>query len=340
MNTIPIVNIVMVTYNHEKYISQAIESILMQECAFEYQIIIGEDCSTDNTLEICKHYRDAYPKKIILLTSESNMGMAANYRQVFNACTAKYIAILEGDDFYTDSQKLTKQIEVLELNMEYGIVHSNYSVLYENGNIKLGHGLTRKKKLHGELYNSLTLNNTICPATACFRRDLFEKYIDFKFAVDNSLQTIDIFIWLGLSFHSKVFYLDEITSCWRVVNTSISNNKDILAYENFIKGSALILQYYFDKYSFINNDINEPLSLIYKGLITRLIEIKDYEKAIEYSNKLDLSRLKYWWIWLLAHYKILYPLHIWLKNSILFGSFVKQKIIKFITSKKTLLTSK
>jgi glycosyltransferase involved in cell wall biosynthesis len=324
----PLVNIVMVTYNHEKYISQAIESVLMQNCSFKFQLIIGEDSSTDRTREICERYRDIYPEKIILMERKKNMGMAANYGQVFNVCTGKYIAILEGDDFYTDSNKLTKQIGILESNPEFGVIHSNYLVLYENKKVKVGHALLKKKMLHGELYNSLALKNTICPATTCFRRELFEQHVDFKFAVENSLQTIDLFIWLELSYHTKVFYLEDITSCWRVINTSISNNKDIERYNNFVNCSALILEYYFNKYSFNNNDLRNPIGIIYKDLILRYIEINNYEKAREYINKLDFTNSNFWWIWLLSHYKILNPLHKGIKNFKLFASHIKQSLIK------------
>lgn len=133
----PLVDIIMPTYNHEKYIAQAIKSVMMQECSFGYSLKIGEDCSTDGTYEVCKQYANVYADKILLLKISSNLGMAANYKSLFNACSAKYIAILEGDDYWLDMHKLQKQVEILESKPEIGLVHTNYYSLYKNGRKKM-----------------------------------------------------------------------------------------------------------------------------------------------------------------------------------------------------------
>ena len=110
---IPLVDVIMPCYNHEPYITQAIESVLEQDCPFKYRLLIGEDCSTDGTYAICKQFADAYADRIVLLGNDSNVGMAANYKALFNASTARYIAILEGYDYWNDSHKLKKQVEIL-----------------------------------------------------------------------------------------------------------------------------------------------------------------------------------------------------------------------------------
>ena len=104
------VSVVMLTYNHEKYIAQAIESVLMQETDFHYEIVIGEDCSTDRTREIVIEYQKKYPDKIRTLLHAKNIGGNANYRQTYSECNGDYIAFLEGDDFWIDRKKLQKQI--------------------------------------------------------------------------------------------------------------------------------------------------------------------------------------------------------------------------------------
>ena len=106
----PLVSIASITYNHEKFIAQAIDSFLMQETDFDFEIIIGEDCSTDDTLKIIKEYKAKYPDIIKLITSESNVGMMTNFIRTLEACSGKYIALCEGDDYWTDTLKLQKQV--------------------------------------------------------------------------------------------------------------------------------------------------------------------------------------------------------------------------------------
>ena len=95
----PKVSISVATYNHEKYISRALDSILMQEVNFDYEIVVGEDCSTDNTRRIILDYQEKYPNKFKLLLQESNVGMLENLKQLVLQCNGQYVAKLEGDDY-------------------------------------------------------------------------------------------------------------------------------------------------------------------------------------------------------------------------------------------------
>ena len=101
-------------YNHEKYIAQAIESVLEQKTNFPYRLIIADDHSTDGTPGICAEYARKYPETILCILQDLNYGIIRNYECAFNTCTAKYIAILEGDDYWIDSLKLQKQLSILE----------------------------------------------------------------------------------------------------------------------------------------------------------------------------------------------------------------------------------
>ncbi|MBW9144846.1 glycosyltransferase [Clostridium sp. CM027] len=122
----------MLAYNHEKYIEEAIDSILMQEVNFDYKIIIGEDCSTDNTREILKDYKQRFPDKIKLILHEKNVGASLNCLEVSKNCNSEYIAYLEGDDFWTDKTKLQKSIDFLENNSDYIATAHDVSIIDEN----------------------------------------------------------------------------------------------------------------------------------------------------------------------------------------------------------------
>ena len=131
--TSPLVSILMITYNHERFIAQAIEGVLMQETVFPYEIVIGEDCSTDGTRAVCEKYARAHPDRIRLLPAERNLGMNLNCRRTLQACRGKYIANCEGDDRWTDPQKLQRQAEYLESHPECALICGAARVVCDEG---------------------------------------------------------------------------------------------------------------------------------------------------------------------------------------------------------------
>jgi glycosyltransferase involved in cell wall biosynthesis len=133
MSQVPIVSVFMITYNHEKFIAQAIDSVLMQKTDFPYKIYLGEDCSTDKTRAICLEYKKNYPNKIELYLTDKN-DIIKNIKTIYNACFksgAKYVAMLEGDDYWTDPLKLQKQVDYLESNSDVVICFHNSMHLSE-----------------------------------------------------------------------------------------------------------------------------------------------------------------------------------------------------------------
>ncbi|ANT64609.1 Putative glycosyltransferase EpsE [Prosthecochloris sp. CIB 2401] len=130
----PLVSIRTSTYQHVKYIGQCIEGVLMQKTNFPIEYIIGEDYSTDGTREIVLEYARKYPHVIRVITADYNVGAKANGRRCENAIRGKYVALCEGDDYWTDPYKLQKQVDSLEENPEYGMVFTRCCVLDMNTN--------------------------------------------------------------------------------------------------------------------------------------------------------------------------------------------------------------
>lgn len=130
-----LVSINCITYNHEKYIADALEGFLNQKTDFDFEIVIGEDCSTDNTRKIIEEYMKKYPKKIILITSEKNVGVIENERRIYESSSGKYIAVCEGDDFWIDPYKLQKQIDYMEKNKDCTLCFHNAYTVNVNRNV-------------------------------------------------------------------------------------------------------------------------------------------------------------------------------------------------------------
>lgn len=118
------VSVWMITYNHEKYIAHAIESVLCQVTDFDYEIVIGDDFSTDNTRQIISIYYEKHPEIIKPLLHEKNVGIAKNVVFTLEACKGKYIALLEGDDYWIDKYKLQKQVDFLEKNQPVSLCYT------------------------------------------------------------------------------------------------------------------------------------------------------------------------------------------------------------------------
>lgn len=130
----PSVTTIITTFNHEQHISQAICSVLNQVGNFHHSIVISDDGSTDNTRSIIRQYAEKYPNRIIDLSSDTNVGVSANMLRCFKATKSKYLAICEGDDFWTDPHKLSKQITFLEGNKDHSMVFSQILIKNENKN--------------------------------------------------------------------------------------------------------------------------------------------------------------------------------------------------------------
>lgn len=120
------VSVTMISYNHAPYLRQCLDSILMQKVNFRYEVIIGEDCSPDNSREILKEYEAKYPDIFVMLYNEQNMGVSQNSANVKKHIRGKYVVGGETDDFWTDKNRLQKQFDFLETHPEYVAVASNF----------------------------------------------------------------------------------------------------------------------------------------------------------------------------------------------------------------------
>ena len=171
-------SVFVVTYNQEQYIRQALDSILMQQVDFDYEIIIGEDCSTDGTTAICNEYAKKAERGtwnvegIHVYHHNPNKGLIGNWEFVLNHCQGEYIAMLEGDDYWTDPHKLQKQVDFLDAHPDTVLTFTSANVLYEGGDCRDEHlfdHLENRYYSPAELYKKWSiLSSTVvfrnCPA--------------------------------------------------------------------------------------------------------------------------------------------------------------------------------
>lgn len=128
-----VVSVIVLAYNHERYIRQTLDSILMQQVPFRYEILVGDDCSGDNTSAILRRYAERYPDIIRAYIREENVGATKNAYDLLMKAQGKYLAFCEGDDFWTDEQKLATQVRFLEAHPEFIGCSHRCRIVDENG---------------------------------------------------------------------------------------------------------------------------------------------------------------------------------------------------------------
>lgn len=232
----PLVSIRTSTYNHGPYIKQCIEGILMQKTNFAFEYIIGEDFSTDETREIVFDYAKRYPNIIRVITADYNVGSKANGRRCINACRGKYMAICEGDDYWIDPLKLQKQVDFLEKNLEYGLVHTDFNIINDSNIIE--YRVRRTVDFSRNVVDSLLLGTYgLGTLTVLFRKSLYDSlphyYLEQNFLMG------DLPLFIEVACRSKIKYLPDKTACYRRLNNSASHsqnfNKRMLFIDNLLK---------------------------------------------------------------------------------------------------------
>ncbi len=132
-SVLPIVSVAILVYNHERYIEQAIDSVLGQRTHFPIEILVAEDCSTDATRDVLARLDQRYPGQLMLLLRERNLGLSANLQDCRERSRGRYLAILEGDDYWLDPLKLQKQYEAMESHPDWSMCFGACRVFYEDG---------------------------------------------------------------------------------------------------------------------------------------------------------------------------------------------------------------
>nr|WP_315149674.1 glycosyltransferase [uncultured Flavobacterium sp.] len=210
----PDISIAMLAYNHEKFIGEAIESVLIQKTNYTYKIIIAEDFSTDSTREIVLEYQKKYPDKIKLILQDKNVGASQNNVDLLTNLEGKYIAALEGDDYWTDPLKLQKQVDFLEANKGYSICWTKYHIKNESNDFWSLQEPGWVRQLDSKNNITIDLNSIFTPyctytLTAMFRRGSFDLTLfkSLKYGKDNSLYAICLGQGKGMlmNFNSAVY---------------------------------------------------------------------------------------------------------------------------------------
>lgn len=282
------ISVCMITYNHGDYIKSAIEGVLNQKCNFNIELVISDDCSTDLTRDFCIKYKEKYPTQIRLLLPESNLGMQGNFHKALSACTGKYIAICEGDDYWTDTLKLQKQIDFLELNTDYSFCWCRFKTFdQKTGEFRddlNGHYFNSDSTSTEFDFNKFYIGWQLGIQTMVFRTSLLT---EFEIEVKKYTYWKDIHLITYLLKKGKSCCLNFFGAVYRIHDGGVYSG------ESRLNNAKISFHSYHEIY--LQNQDIDLLKLKYlkfaEYYIDLLLEMHHYPKAISIANKVDKKQL-------------------------------------------------
>ena len=218
----PLVSVLFITYNHKKYLRKSLDTVLSQKTDFDFEVVVGEDFSTDSTREILREYKSRFPDRIRLLFRERNFGRPTlNVYETAMACRGKYIATLEGDDYWTDERKLQKAVDFLEANPDYSGCANPSLLIGEDGEELVDRSPLRLYTWDRQDYTLKDYRAAdIWPGqTASIVTRNFWKDGRYDYSVIYRAHDFidDAWILLFALLHGPVHHFDEVMSSWRYV---------------------------------------------------------------------------------------------------------------------------
>jgi glycosyltransferase involved in cell wall biosynthesis len=212
-----LVSVDMITYNHEAYIAQAIEGVLNQITNFKYELVIANDCSPDETDEIVKRYINSHPKGYIIkyYKHNQNIGMHANGNFAYSKCSGKYIALCEGDDYWTDPYKLQKQVDFLEANPDYALCFHPIKIEQPDGSI-IDDFITEPPANYEYIETLAAKGNYIHTPSVVFKNILEQLPDAMQYSPIG-----DYFLYMLLAEHGKLKQLPDAMAVYRRHNQGV-----------------------------------------------------------------------------------------------------------------------
>ncbi len=304
LNNTPLVAVFMLAYNHEKYVAQAIESVLMQQTNFRFVYFIGEDCSKDNTRAICQDYERRYPDILrVICTKENSLRQnSENLWKATHESGAKYLALIEGDDYWTDPNKLQKQVDFLEANPDFSFTFTAIDVIDETG------GKQVNKKHNYKFENDvLTIEDFILAyvalahwATIVMRNIMPHPMPEFYYRAFSG----DVFTTIILADKGKVKYFPEVSAIYRnhVGGWTKSKNTLINANDKLMELYRNLDEYFGYKYHNLFRQrflASAKVQLIFgakdlKGIARLKHYFKIFPDYLKYSDKVNLKEIIYY----------------------------------------------
>ncbi len=257
----------MIAFNVERYIAQAIDSVLMQQVDFDYELVIGEDCSTDGTRAIALDYAARYPDRIRPMLRPANLGMNRNFVATLRECRGHFIALLDADDWWTAPHKLKTQMELLSAHPEFSMCFHNALVVYEDGTPAHPFHMDRPQQLISHhrpkpvsTIADLAGGNFMQTCSVMFRAGLYGELPDWYL----DMPTFDWPLHLLNAEHGDIAYIDEVMGAYRVHaggfwSSNMAHYRRVEDVESMIRAYQLVDRHTRGRYGEVIRDQLVPL---------------------------------------------------------------------------------
>jgi len=266
------VSVLVTAYNHVRFITQAVESTVGQRTDFAYEVVIGEDCSTDGTREILLSLRHKYPDKIRLLLRQRNLGNVANLAETLGSCRGEYVALLDGDDYWTSPAKLQRQVDFLDSHPEFSSCAHDVLIVDESGRIVVD-GEPRRRSHVIDLPRMLS-SDSVRTASVMFRRGLFAE-------LPSWYRTVLVGDWplhvLNLR-HGNMWYDAHVFAAYRIHSGGLWSSAA------FVSRRLARIDVY--------HRLNAELGFAHDRLIRRRIARQYLALAEHYAREHDVARMR------------------------------------------------
>ena len=258
------VSVVLLAYNHESFIDDALNGVLMQETDFAFEILVGEDFSSDRTREILLAYKERYPDKIKLLLHDKNYGPAKNFRETLRLAQGNYVAFLDGDDYWTSPRKLQTQVDFLDRHPDCSMCFHGVQKSDPDGTVEL-HPVKRQKRFY-ELEDIISRNPIPACSPMC-RGEIVSRY-NWKYP-DDVVGDRLLYIWNAQ--FGKIGYIDQIMGVYRVHEEGLFRALEM----------TKRIQWAINTLNFVSNKIDPK----YRKTIKRALARRYLTNAVYYSQK-------------------------------------------------------
>lgn len=257
------ISVHMISYNHEKFIASAIDSVINQKLNVPFELVISDDCSKDATFQIIKEYESKYPEIISVIERKNNMGSMNNFLDTFKHCRGEYIAICEGDDYWTNEHKLQEQYDLLENNRDVNLCFHAYQEFNETTKQFTSISLNPNALLKHYSTSEVILGDGSMMATCSlfFRREVVENLPDWL----NLAPVGDYFIQILGSLNGGALFLNKSYAVYRIGQSS--------SWSSNIKSADAILSWF-------------------KRISTTLESLNTYTHS-QFCNEIDIIKSKY-----------------------------------------------
>lgn len=255
--TKPVVSVCIRAYNIKRYIANAIESVLLQKDIFPIEVLIGDDGSTDGTLDMCMQYQQKYPEVIRVITRDASaipdvqvmtdkrcVSAEWNLVNLILKSRGEYIAVCDGDDYWIDTSKLYKQITFLKNNPAFGLVTTDIEIIDENDCLAaepLFHQLNNERYRTGNVFFNLLEGNFVYTSSVCFRRESLDLTNITK---DTHWFLFDYWLWLKIAIKTKILCMNDKLVRYRVHSKGISQTPSFCIERNPLAKYDVIVEYF------------------------------------------------------------------------------------------------